>query len=99
MQSVPMMIGTSDRRSPLTFFVVTFALAIPFWVLGAMVRRELLPGLPVTALMFVCPGLADLILGQREHGSAGAKTLLARAFDCKRIEAKRWYAPMLLLSP
>jgi hypothetical protein len=47
----------SPGRSPRTFFALTFALSIPFWVIGAVRPRELLPGLPVAALMALCPGL------------------------------------------
>jgi hypothetical protein len=83
----------------LAFFVLTFSLAVPFWVLGGVIGIQLLPGLPVAALTFVCPGLAALILVGRENGSAGAKTLLARAFDYKRIKAKNWYTLILLLNP
>ena len=87
------------RQSSLAFFVLTFSLAVPFWVLGGVIGIQLLPGLPVAALTFVCPGLAALILVGRENGSAGAKTLLARAFDYKRIKAKNWYTLILLLNP
>src|SRR5450631_902505 len=92
---------TSTARSgvPLTFFLLTFALAIPFWVLGEGIGAQLLPGLPVAALMFVCPALAALLLVRRESGSEGAKALLKRAFDFARIKAKAWYAPILLLNP
>jgi membrane protease YdiL (CAAX protease family) len=76
-------------RSPLTFFVLVFALAVPFVVFGALTGLLLLPGLPVAALMFVCPGIAALILTYREDGSAGAKALLNRALDYKRISPKR----------
>ncbi len=86
-------------RSPLTFFTLVFALAIPFWVIGGLTGLQLLPGLPVTALMAVCPGLAALILIYRENRSAGVTELLKRAFDYKRITGKLWYAPILLLMP
>jgi uncharacterized protein len=84
---------------PIAFFILVFALAVPFWVVGAMTRFQLLPGLPVAALMFICPGLSALILACRENGTAGAEALLRRAFDYKRIEAKVWYAPILILMP
>ena len=86
-------------RSSVTFFALTFALAIPFVVYGAWTHFLLLPGLPVAALMFVCPGMAALILTYREHGTAGAKVLLNRALDYKRISPKIWYAPILLIAP
>jgi membrane protease YdiL (CAAX protease family) len=79
--------------------VLTFALAIPFWILGGAIGYQLLPGLPVAALTFVCPGLAALILVRREDGSASVNALLRRAFDYERIKQKGWYAPALLLNP
>ncbi len=62
-------------------------------------KIQLLRGLPVTALMFVCPGLAAVILARRESGPEGAKALLKRVFDHERIKAKLPYAPILLLNP
>jgi hypothetical protein len=53
---------TSRRRSPLRFFLLVFALSIPFWLLGTFVGYQMLPGVPVSALMFVCPVTAILIL-------------------------------------
>jgi len=88
-----------SNRSPLAFFILVFVLAIPFWVIGGLTGFQLLPGLPVTALMAVCPALAALILAYRENRSAGMTVLLKRAFDYKRIKAKVWYAPILLLMP
>jgi len=86
-------------RSPLAFFMLVFALAIPFWVIGGLTGFQLLPGLPVTALMAVCPVQAALILAYRENRSEGVTVLLRRAFDYQRITAKIWYAPILLLMP
>jgi uncharacterized protein len=92
--------GTAKpNRSPLTFFLLTFVLAIPFWVLGGVMGFQLLPGLPEAALMFVCPALAALIVVRRESGPEGAKALMKRALDYDRITAKAWYAPILLLNP
>ena len=83
----------------MTFFLLVFALAIPFQVIGAVTGIQLLPGLPVAALMAVCPAAAALILAHREGGPAGAKALLKRTFDYRRIRQKIWYAPILLLMP
>jgi hypothetical protein len=57
------------------------ALAVPFWAYGAMNGHQLMPGLPMAALMFVCPGLAALILVSRAQGSKDVKALLGRAID------------------
>jgi uncharacterized protein len=93
------LLPTTRDRSPLKFFLLVFALSIPFWLLGEVRRLEFLPGLPLGALIAVCPGMAALILTHRERGMPGAKALLKRAFDCKRIKEKIWYAIALFLMP
>jgi len=90
---------TARRRSPLKFFLSVFALSLPFWLAGALTTLQLLPGLPVSALMFFCPVTAALILVYRENKTAGVTELLKRSFDYKRIRAKIWYAPIILLMP
>ena len=84
-------------RSPLKFFLLVFALSIPFWLMGGLTGLQLMPGLSVSALGAFCPMLAALILVHRESGTAGVTELLRRSFDFERIRAKRWYAPILLL--
>lgn len=86
-------------RSPLTFFALVFALAVPFWLLGAIVKVQLMPGLPIAALMFFVPGLAGLILAWREGGVARAGALARRAVDFRKIRPLAWLAPILLLMP
>jgi CAAX protease family protein len=87
------------KDSRLGFFLLAFVLAIPFWLLGATTGLELLPGLPVAALMVVCPVTAAAILTYREKGGVGVAALLKRSFDFRRIRAKAWYVPVLLLMP
>ncbi len=81
------------------FFLLVFGLSIPFWLMGALTGLELLPGLPVAALTAVCPMTAAMILVYRENKIAGVTALLKRSFDFKRIKAKVWYVPILLLMP
>ena len=81
------------------FFCLAFALSIPFLLVSAATGIELLPRLPVAALMTVCPVAAALILVFREDRTAGVVALLKRSFDYKRTGAKVWYAPVLLLMP
>lgn len=90
---------TSRNSSPLKFFLLVFTLSIPFWLIGAMTKLQLLSGLPADALMFVCPTIAASILVHRENTTGGITGLLKRSFDYKRIDAKVWYAPILLLMP
>ena len=89
----------SKNRSALTFFVLTFTLSIPFWIAGVLTKFQLLPAIPVSALGLVCMVGAASILVYRKNGLAGVQTLLGRSFDFKRISAKIWYLPTILLMP
>jgi membrane protease YdiL (CAAX protease family) len=91
--------GASRSKSPLKFFLLVFAFSIPFWLIGSVTGLQLLSDLPVSALMFVCPMMAASTLVYRENKSAGVIELLKRSFDCKRIKAKVWYAPIILIMP
>lgn len=80
-------------RSPLKLFLLVFGLSVPFGLVGALTRLQLLPGLPVSSLMWVWPGTAASIgayaasiLAYREEQTAGVMELLKRSFDYKRIE-------------
>ena len=86
-------------RSPLKFCLLVFAFSAPFWLIGAVVDRPMLPGLPFSALSAACPVLAAMVLVHHESRRAGTVALLKRSFDFKRIHAKAWYAPTLLLMP
>ncbi|MEP7289090.1 MAG: type II CAAX endopeptidase family protein [Chloroflexota bacterium] len=86
-------------RSPLQFFLLVFALIIPFWLIGAVTGLQLLPGVPVAALAACCPMIAALILVYRENKTASVIALLKRSFDFKRIKSKVCYLPILLLMP
>jgi membrane protease YdiL (CAAX protease family) len=87
------------QRSPLLFVALVFALSVPIWFLGAKYRIEILPGLPLGAIMVVCPLAASLILIAGERGRAGVVAHLARLFDHRHIVPKGWYLPILLLPP
>jgi membrane protease YdiL (CAAX protease family) len=81
------------------FFALVFALALPFWVLGAAAGLRLTPDLPLGALAFICPAAAAMILVYQQAGAAGVAALLRRTVDDSRIRAKAWYLPTLLLLP
>jgi uncharacterized protein len=88
--------------SPLKFFALVLALSIAFWVLGAVSGLEVLPGLSVSALGAFSPLTAAAILVYRESNDgnfAGVVALLKRSFDFRRINAKAWYVPIVLLMP
>lgn len=91
--------GASRGPAPLTFFALVFALSVPFWWIGAVTGLQLVPGLPVSALMVLAPLGAALILVYREHRTAGVVELLTRAFDYRRVRARGWYVAAVLLMP
>ena len=79
---------------------MVFALSLPFWLLGIIVKHVPLPiNLPVSALQFVCPSIAAFILVSREEQPGGIKRLLKRVFDVKSIKPRIWYVPIILLMP
>lgn len=91
----------AGQKSPLTFFVLVYALTVPLWVLSTMVKAGGLPdNLPVTDIgaTFV-PLIAASILVYREEKFYGVKKLLKRTFDYKRIRQKKWYIPIIFLMP
>ncbi|MGE7183230.1 CPBP family intramembrane glutamic endopeptidase [Peribacillus sp. NPDC006672] len=92
----------SSNRSPWIFFLLVFILAIPFWLFGMeaeqFFRKEIPINLPISALMFVCPMIAALILAYRNNGADEIKHLLKESFN-KRIDRKIWYVPIFLLMP
>lgn len=52
----------SRHRSPQKFYLLVFALSVPFWWVGAVTSLQLLPGLSVSALGAFCPLIAAVIL-------------------------------------
>lgn len=90
---------TMERRSPLKFFLLVFTLSIPLWLLGALTPFQLLPGLPVSSLAVFCPLIAASILVYRKDRIPGVAELLKRSFDFRRVRAKVWYIPAVLLMP
>ena len=90
----------SRSRSPLNFFFLVFALSVPFLLAGAMTTLQVVPGVPVSALILIfCPATAAIIFVYRENKMAAVRELLKRSFDYKRITSKIWYAPLFLTMP
>lgn len=94
------LVGHGDEDGDvLAFLALTAALSMPFWALGGASRRQLLPGLPLSALMAVCPLAAAALLSYRRAGRRGVTALLGRTLDARRIPSPAWYLPALLLNP
>ncbi len=81
------------------YFLLTFVFSLPFWALGALVNRHLLPGLPLSALGVVCPAAAAVLLSFLENGRSGVGEQMKRSLDFARIRSKVWYLPTILLMP
>jgi hypothetical protein len=73
------------HRSPPAFFLLVFVLSLPFLVLSALRPQELLPGLPVAALMVVCPAVAASLLVYREQGAHAAHGVAVRQRRPERL--------------
>jgi membrane protease YdiL (CAAX protease family) len=91
--------GVSRARSLLKFFLLVFALSVPFWLIGAASGLQFIPGLPMSSLSAFCPMMAATILVYRENRTEGVTALLKRSLDFTRIKNKIWYAPIVLLAP
>ncbi|MEM1428967.1 MAG: CPBP family glutamic-type intramembrane protease [Pseudomonadota bacterium] len=75
---------------PFVFFGVLFALSVPFWLYGALHGAELLPGLPVSAAMALCPALAAGVLVYYEGNRAALGAFLRRSVDLRRMPLWAW---------
>ncbi|HTQ15103.1 MAG TPA: CPBP family intramembrane glutamic endopeptidase [Rhizomicrobium sp.] len=85
------------ERSLPAFLGLLVLLSVPFWLAGAGLGTQLLPGLPFAALQAVCPGAAAVILIARGGGAKGLRDFLARAL---RPGARAiWWLPAFLLMP
>ena len=90
----------SSLASSGLFFLLVFLLSIPLYVLGAHGSRlPIATFLPLSALMTFIPMIAALVLVTRERGTRGARRLLARALDYRRIRGVAWLLATLLLMP
>lgn len=87
------------ERSPWAFFALVFLLSLPFALLGFVTKLQLMPGIPISALGFVCPATAAILLSYREQGLAGVSALFRRSLEFKRSLLSAWLLPILLLMP
>ncbi|WP_010695561.1 hypothetical protein [Saccharopolyspora spinosa] len=72
---------TSWSRSPWTFFALVFVLGAPFTLLGELSDVRFPANMPLSALQFVVPLVAAVILVHLNDGSGGVRRLLRSAFD------------------
>lgn len=84
---------------PWTFFLAVFAVSLPLWVLGGLTTARLMPGLPASALMFLCTAFLACVYSASTGGTHAVRRLLARSFDFRRIGSAVWLVPTVLLMP
>ncbi len=89
-------ISVKTPKNVTAFFVLTFVLSLPFYILAAFVPEMVVPS---SLLITFAPMISALILTFRENGSDGTKKLIKRSFDFTKITRKMWYAPILFLMP
>lgn len=78
----------------LVFLVFLLLYSLPFWAMGAALQFELLPGIPFSALMVVCPAMAALTVHAILRGWPAAVAWLRRV----SLRRRRAPAPWLTLA-
>ena len=86
-------------KTPLAFFGLIAVMSVPFLALSGLSGIQLMPGLPIAALMSFVPAAAALFLVNRATGLAGAKALLARIFDGGRIHSPGLWLLIISIIP
>ncbi|MFB7633411.1 CPBP family intramembrane glutamic endopeptidase [Streptomyces sp. NPDC056149] len=83
------------------FFVLLFALSLPFWIAGSVFRGPgVLPmAMPVSAFQFVLPFVVASVCRCRDEGVRGVRALLKRSFSVPRRGQRVWWVPAILLVP
>lgn len=93
----------SKNKSITIYFLLIFIFALPIYILVGLASKNIIFSSDIAfafvPLSTLIPISAALILTFKESGWVGAKTLLGRAFDYKRITKKTWLVPTLFLLP
>ena len=82
------------------FFALVFVLALPFYLLGALVGKIPPVDVSASAFMFPIPLVAAVILIHREEGPDGVNRLMRRVFTPRGLrQHKVWLLPVIFLMP
>src|SRR5579884_1546798 len=91
---------TVSQSLLLPFFILVFALSLPFWIIGAVGASPEGPtNIPLSIVGGFTPLVAAAILVFHKEGIRGVGRLLSRALDYKRITNKIWYLPTIFFLP
>lgn len=90
-----------NKNHPLAFFILIYAISVPFWLISAHLGASGLPdNIPVTDIgATLSPAIAACVLIYMENGKSGLQQFLWRAFDYDRIKRKRWLIIGIVLLP
>ena len=83
---------TPENKSPIQFFLLVFALSVPFLIIGFIfkdITKSLPIKLPISALMTFCPLIAAAILVYKKRKIKGVGQLLKQAFDFEKIRDEK----------
>jgi len=92
--------GNSKTKSIIIFFVLTYIISWPFYIVAALAALGILPA-ELEYMWYTgatAPLIAALILIYKEKKGEGIKNLFRRGFKYK-ISKKVWYIPTLFLLP
>jgi hypothetical protein len=81
------------------FFLLLFALSVPFWLLGFLEGQMLPAQLPISAFQAVCPLMAAVILVGVRHGRGGIRELFKRVLCIRQKGFLVWYLLGFLTMP
>jgi membrane protease YdiL (CAAX protease family) len=91
-----------QTRNLVTFFLLTFIVSFPIWILAVLTKDMVPSGLPVNNLGFLAvlaPISGASILSYREGGFDSVKELVRSAFDYEKISHKIWFGQVLFTFP
>jgi len=98
-EGLPIGTAGSGKKSVTSFFLLLFALSIPFWLLGFWDRTPVFAQIPVSALQAACPLLAAVLLAGLREGRGGIRMLFRRVFGFRFAGFRIWYLLAFLTMP
>jgi membrane protease YdiL (CAAX protease family) len=87
------------QPTPWLLVLAVFVLSAPLYILGSVSASRLLPGLPLSALMFLITAGVALWAAWRAGGTCGASALLRRVFDARRTHPWSWQLLAVAVMP